>query len=231
MALGLLLTKTLALAATVDVAIGDSFFNPTPLTINAGDTVRWTNNGSFPHTTTSGTGCSPDGNWDSASLSTGQTFSHTFNTAGTFPYYCTFHCGSGMVGEITVNAPPPPFTPLIAANNTRTALTIGKSDPLIITASLDAGTSAGINADWWVVAETPVGYYHLVLETNPWQWEQGLIVTYQGPLTNIPETVILNGALLPPGTYTVYFGMDTVVDGVVTFDHATYDHVVVTINP
>ena len=38
----------------------------------------------------------------SSALSTGQTYSHTFNTAGVFHYHCSIH--STMKGTITVNA-------------------------------------------------------------------------------------------------------------------------------
>src|SRR5581483_5866904 len=56
-----------------DVSIIDFAFQPAALTINAGDTVTWANNGSVPHTTTS-----LDGLWDSGLLNPGQTFSVPF---------------------------------------------------------------------------------------------------------------------------------------------------------
>src|SRR5690348_12010708 len=77
-------------------------FDPASLTINKGDIVVWTNNSSTPHTSTSGSGCTTDGLWDSGSIASGGTFSHTFSTGGSFPYHCTFHCSMGMVGTITI---------------------------------------------------------------------------------------------------------------------------------
>src|SRR6185503_10291584 len=71
--------------AIIDVSITSFAFTPPNLTINVGDTVRWTDNGGT-HTTTSDTGV-----WNSGSLSPGQMFSFTFNTTGTFPYHCAFH--------------------------------------------------------------------------------------------------------------------------------------------
>ncbi len=104
-------------AATTDVTIVDFAFHPANVTIKVGDTVKWTNTGSVMHTTTSGTTTGgvrhPDGQWDSGSLSTGQTFSHTFTKAGDYPYYCNFHFTS-MVGTVTVQAAtsePPAVTP------------------------------------------------------------------------------------------------------------------------
>ncbi len=232
--LGIAVWGAAAGAATVDVTIGDFFFSPTPLTISVGDTVRWTNTGVVAHTTTSGAGCTSDGNWNSGTMSGGQTFSHTFATAGTFPYFCSFHCASSnMVGSITVSGTPPPvpITPIIKANNTRTALTIKSTDVLTVTASLDPGSSAGTNADWWVAVQTVSGYYHWSSTTTPWLWKPALAVTYQGPMITVPETVIFNAFTLEPGAYAFYFAMDTVVDGLVTYDHLFFDTVVVTVTP
>lgn len=107
-------------AQTFDVAVNGNFFAPDALTINAGDTVRWTWTGSRPHTVTSGACdgggtctaddlfCSPnDANCATAPASGGGAiYTHTFNQAGTFPYFCRIH-GAMMTGTVTVNAPPP----------------------------------------------------------------------------------------------------------------------------
>ncbi len=85
---------------TVDVSIGDFFFAPQSVTVRVGDTVRWTNNGAAPHTTTSGTTPAPDGKWASGILSSGQSFSFTFTQAGTSPYFCAVH--PFMTGTVTV---------------------------------------------------------------------------------------------------------------------------------
>ncbi|SYZ72152.1 exported hypothetical protein [Candidatus Zixiibacteriota bacterium] len=85
-----------ARADTVDVSITGFTFSPSSLTINEGQTVRWTNNDPITHTTTS-----DDLIWDSGFLSNGQKFAFTFNTAGSYPYHCTVHLT--MLGTITVN--------------------------------------------------------------------------------------------------------------------------------
>ncbi len=96
-------------SATIDVSIKDGVFQPRVLTINVGDTVKWTNwdtifYGTIPHTTTSGTNCTHDGTgWDSGTLLTAQSFSFTFNAPGTYPYFCSMHClSAGMTGTIIV---------------------------------------------------------------------------------------------------------------------------------
>jgi plastocyanin len=87
-------------ATTVDA--GDDFFEPRNLTVRAGTTVQWTNMGQRPHTVTADNGAFNSGN-----LNSGQGFSFTFSTAGTYPYYCEYHGsrgGQGMAGTITVTA-------------------------------------------------------------------------------------------------------------------------------
>ena len=79
----------------VEVAIKDFAFNPPDLSIKVGTTVTWTNNDGVGHTVTS-----TDGVFESGVLAKGQTFSYTFNTAGTFPYHCTPH--QNMTATITV---------------------------------------------------------------------------------------------------------------------------------
>jgi plastocyanin len=80
----------------------DSTSGTATTTIHAGDTVQWIWV-SGAHSTTSGTcplGCVADGLWDSRVLS-GGSFSHTFPTAGTFPYFCLVH-GAMMQGSVVV---------------------------------------------------------------------------------------------------------------------------------
>src|SRR5438034_10251571 len=90
----------MASAVTVTVTVGNGvlFFTPSSVTIHPGDTVHrtWSSSG---HSTTSGSSCSPNGIWNSGILNQGATFDHTFNTVGSFPYYCTPHCDLGMTGE------------------------------------------------------------------------------------------------------------------------------------
>jgi plastocyanin len=84
----------------VDQASGTS-----TTTINSGDTVQWNwVNGFHSTTSTNLPCCSPSGMWDSGAKS-GGSFTFTFNSAGTFHYYCTVH-GAVMQGTVVVNALP-----------------------------------------------------------------------------------------------------------------------------
>jgi plastocyanin len=69
------------------VEISGFAFNPTTLTIKVGDTVTWTNKDSTSHTVTSDSGSG----LASSTFGNGKTYSHTFNTAGTFAYHCSIH--------------------------------------------------------------------------------------------------------------------------------------------
>jgi len=77
--------------ATNTVLIGSYFFNPTNLTINIGDTVRWTNT-AFNTVIHDTTRTNSPFSWASPDLDgSPTTFLLTFTNAGTFPYYCERH--------------------------------------------------------------------------------------------------------------------------------------------
>jgi plastocyanin len=77
------------------VYIQDFYFSPTSITVEPGTTVTWVNQGQAPHTATH-TG----GTFDSGTLQPGQSYSYTFNRAGTYAYYCQIH--PNMTGTIVV---------------------------------------------------------------------------------------------------------------------------------
>jgi plastocyanin len=58
-------------------------YDPASLTVTAGTTVTWVNNGSTAVTVTS-----PDGLFDSDTIAAGASFSYTFDTPGTYRYFC-----------------------------------------------------------------------------------------------------------------------------------------------
>ena len=92
-------------AETHDVSMTASTFSPATITINEGDTIRWTNNDIRTHTSISGTNGVPDGIWNSGDVAIGATYEKVFNAAGTYPYYCHYHFAMGMTGTITVVTP------------------------------------------------------------------------------------------------------------------------------
>lgn len=71
-------------------------FKPENYTVKAGTMVTWFNGDATTHTVTSTTA----GVFDSGNLGSGHTYSFTFNTPGTFNYYCVIH--PNMKGTIIV---------------------------------------------------------------------------------------------------------------------------------
>ncbi|HKW40355.1 MAG TPA: plastocyanin/azurin family copper-binding protein [Gemmatimonadales bacterium] len=94
------------------ISATDYAFSPTSMTVQAGATVTWTNDGAVAHTATSDAADSLT--WDSGSLagsapdpyggrSPGGSYSVTFTKPGMYPYHCAFHGTThGMAGTITV---------------------------------------------------------------------------------------------------------------------------------
>ena len=77
-------------------------FIPSTIAISTGDTVTWVNLDTAAHTVTSGTTLGgPSGVWDSSLMMAGSvSFSHTFDAAGTYPYFCMVH--PWMLGTVIV---------------------------------------------------------------------------------------------------------------------------------
>jgi len=97
------ITETTA-ANSVEVICKNNRFQLDTLTISVGTTVTWVNQDGYIHTVTSGTSPSePSGLFDSGNLSGGQTFSFTFDKAGTYDYFCIPHYSLGMIGKVIVN--------------------------------------------------------------------------------------------------------------------------------
>lgn len=156
-----LLLVTNVFAAIRDVTVGaggNLVFAPNDLTINVGDTVRWTWAFSF-HSTTSTTvqnGCNPSGLWDSGVKNQGDTFDFTFDSVGNFPYKCTPHCSMGMtaiirVSSFNISCTPNPVTVDIGDSGTVTCTISslnGFHSPVDLdTTGLPAGVTFSFNPD------------------------------------------------------------------------------------
>ena len=70
-------------------------FSPNPLNVPAGTKVTTTNQDGFDHTWTS-----DSGKWDSGHVGSGQSYSFTFTTPGTYTYHCAIH--TYMTGTVNV---------------------------------------------------------------------------------------------------------------------------------
>jgi V8-like Glu-specific endopeptidase len=113
----------------------------------------------------------------------------------------------------------------IKANNSDGPLTITQGNPLSITVELNAAGNS-YNADWWVLGNTPFGWYYYNLSSG---WQSGQSVTHQGPLFDLSSYEVLNMSGLPAGSYTFYFGVDTNMNGSIDMGQIYYDSVDVNI--
>ena len=117
--------------------------------------------------------------------------------------------------------------PDIKISGTDNIITLTSNDTLTATVQLDAGEQAGEPADWWIVAETPMGWYPY---EYPDSWHLSgnsvvdLLPAYQGPLFNLTEPLeVLRVTGLPAGQHVFYFGVDTIVNGLVDTAALSYD--------
>ena len=88
-------------------------FDPEQLTITVGDTVTWRTVGVMPHTATCDPSRANDPDehvllpagaepWDSGTVGKDEEFSHAFEVAGEYTYFCIPHEAAGMVGHLLV---------------------------------------------------------------------------------------------------------------------------------
>jgi plastocyanin len=107
-----------AYAATVDISIVSSpspgAYNPSTANLLPGDTARWTNTTTLPH---SATGDAPLNFWDTGTFGNGQNRTKQFFVSGVYAYHCTVH--ASMHGTVKVT---PTRSP--ASGTTSTLFTI-----------------------------------------------------------------------------------------------------------
>jgi amicyanin len=73
--------------ATNSITIKDYSYSPATITVKVGTKVTWTNQDAVGHTVTADSGTGPD----SQLIDQGQSYSFTFDKAGTYTYHCTPH--------------------------------------------------------------------------------------------------------------------------------------------
>jgi plastocyanin len=83
-------------------SLTDTAFQPNPINVKLGDSVRWTDNDNTLHTVIEG---DPDAGqttrgFASDIIGPGGTFEHKFEKVGTFDYYCRLH--PNMIGKVVV---------------------------------------------------------------------------------------------------------------------------------
>lgn len=129
-----------ASTVTKSVSITATGFTPKTVTISTTETVRWTNKDTKNHQIVAN-----NGSFASAILRPGRSYSHTFNTAGTFGYKDALH--PALTGKVVVKGPPP-------------AVTIGAQAPIIEygqTTALSGAISNGATGETVTVWAQPYG--------------------------------------------------------------------------
>jgi len=166
-----LISTSIILAQTThNVTVQNFSFSPQTLTITVGDIVKWTN--------VSGTHnvrANDDSFFSGPAAPAIWEFSHTFNSAGNFPYYCEPHLSMGMTGTIIVQNPvsvedefvvdqfkleqnyPNPFNP-----STR----ISYSVPATTVVNLKVFDIIGNEVATLVNKEQPAGYYQVDFDAS-----------------------------------------------------------------
>ncbi len=101
-----------AVTATKTVKITATAFSPASVTIKTGDAVKFSNTDTKAHQVVANNGA-----FASPTIAASKSWTHTFNTAGTFRYHDALH--PALTGKVVVTGPPP-------------AVTIGASTPIIL---------------------------------------------------------------------------------------------------
>jgi hypothetical protein len=117
--------------------------------------------------------------------------------------------------------------PDIKANGSDGPISVASGANVSLVVTLNAGAAAGTNGDWWVLCDSPFGWYYDDLVSG---WQPGTSVTYQGPLSDLPPYEVLNSPL-PDGAYTCYFGVDMVMNGALDLGQLYYDSVDFNVSP
>ncbi|MEF8818623.1 MAG: plastocyanin/azurin family copper-binding protein [Haloferacaceae archaeon] len=107
-----------------DVGMTAVAFDPSAVTVSAGETVVWRNTSTRAHSVTAYEDAIPDGadyfasggfesetaardgwaNGLTGNVTSGDEFTHRFELPGTYEYFCIPHERSGMVGRVVVEA-------------------------------------------------------------------------------------------------------------------------------
>ncbi|MDO9540965.1 MAG: hypothetical protein Q7J98_01405 [Kiritimatiellia bacterium] len=153
-------------------------------------------------------------------------------TAGTPYYYWVKTTNAGGASAFSANAIGKVlFGPDVRLNGAAGPVTVAVGSELVVTVSLNPAQYTGYLMDWWVVASTPFGLYYL---NGGMAWTLASTLddcqpVYQGGLFGLQSGVTLDTTALPTGTYTFYFGLDT-LNGILDQD-VVYDSAIVTVAP
>jgi plastocyanin len=122
--------------------------------INQGDVVFWANQDDTTHNVTA-----DSGSWSTGNIAPGAEGSHTFATAGSFPYHCSIHPemkGSFNVaaGAVVTTVPPATTVPSGAATTRTTARATATTAKAGAVTSTTIGPQTTVTDEFGVLAPT-----------------------------------------------------------------------------
>ena len=120
------------------------------------------------------------------------------------------------------------FQPDVTVNGSDEPIVTGAGERVSIEVRLRGGDSSSAPADWWLIADTPFGRYHYDYDSGG-GWQPGMAASHQGNLFDLAPFDVPGAGVLPPGTYTVYFGVDTNMNGALDLGSLYFDSVSLTV--
>ena len=193
----------------------DGCFIPSTVTIPMGGTVTWENGDTAAHTATGGSATEgPSGVFDSSLIMAGSSFSHTFDDAGTFDYFCMVH--PWMAGTVIVEdeaaaaeAPRDPAIDLVDTLNysissgSVSSIMTNSDDATLVVAidtSDDGELSINLDSDY-ITAFDDGSYFVLVNNEEVWFSQDGNDLTI--PYESGTEKIEIVGSVVVPEFGTI----------------------------
>lgn len=127
----------------------------------------------------------------------------------------------GDVGGNTNDDLPNPVEnpiPTIRANGLKDTVMLQEGESLSVSISIEAVIDSGQERDWWVAARSPFGFFWLNSQLQ-WVTSETPVRAYKGALIKLSDFIILDSIILPPGAYTLYFGVDNNADKILDADN------------
>ena len=132
--------------------------------------------------------------------------------------------GDAVVGDLGVDniRAVPPVEVDVTLDAQDGPILVSAGQVVVVGVELEPGRFLGVNADWFLIAQTPLGLFHYDRSQG---WMPGIATTFEGPLFATLQS--LDPIALPVGTHTILFGVDGIQDGVLDpanpliFDSAT----------
>ena len=154
------------------------------------------------------------------------------------PAFANFLINSALNYNSTTNTPTPTPTglgaPTIRANGATNELILSYPETVCITVEMNAGESAGTEADWWAIACAQAsGEWYYLNGDREWIMFSGDVAecrpAHQGALFNLAATTVLSEFTLPRGAYNFYFAVDR-RDGILNYPAGPIEYDMVAIS-